>query len=360
MLKVCFVVHTFDKKDRGGVLKVVSDLANNFVKNNIDVKIISFGTVTDPAFNLDPRIELLALNLAQYNTTFYNGMAKFKWFFTSYNIIKKYISEMRSSVWITSSPPISLLFSYLKYKFGLKVIGCDHTSTLYRKSVFVQWVRNKILKNINLMVALTPEDQQFYNKHGINAVYIPNSIDLSSIIPSANSRKFALYVGRFSEEKQPIKAIEIFVRSGLYKRGLKLRMYGTGYLEKDVREFINKNNYNDIVEVIINVSNPDLIYKDACVLLMTSKTEGFPMVLLEAIARNVPCISFDCPYGPRNIIINGENGYLINPNRADEFSMVLSTLSKSFDFNNLEISGSLQRFDSDIILKKWVKIIKTI
>lgn len=348
---VNFVVHTFDKKDRGGVLRVVTDLANNFVKNDIGVRIISFGNIAEPAFYLDKRVQLIALDMKKYNTTFFKSFSKLGWFYAAYKAIKEILILSPSTVWITTSPPISLLFAFLKYLFDIKVIGCDHTSTLYKKHFFFQKIRNKLLSKLDVMIGLNPQDVEYYKRNRINSVCIPNGIDFVDVVRQNNEKKYLIYVGRFAKEKQPIKAIDLFVNSNLPSQGIIMRMFGHGELEIEVKEYIVNNKYSNIIEIVTDESNPNNIYQDAFVLLMTSKTEGFPMVLLEAIAREVPCISFDCPYGPRNIIINGVNGFLFDEN-TDNFNDFLEKIKKL----PIGMNDSISEFRIENIMKKYIRL----
>lgn len=352
-MKINFIVQTFDKIDRGGVLRVVSELANNLVlKENIDVTIVSFGVIKEYAFNLDPRIKVISLNMLKYNTSYYKGLLKLKWFFSAYQLLNKFIQNNNSDVWITSSPPTSLLMASLKNRYKIRVIGCDHTTTIYQKNIIVQKVRNFMLERLDVMVALTPQDKEYYESMGIKSVCIPNGIDLNTIKQRENDRKYIVFVGRFNEEKQPFKAIELFIDSQIYKHGLKLRMFGHGDYEQEIVEYIKLKNLEDYVEIIIGEKDPNKIYEHAYALLMTSKIEGFPLVLLEAIARNIPCISFDCPYGPRNIIQNGVNGFLINDSSQELRDSI--QLLKNIPEN---MTDSIKGFDMSNIVKVWIMLL---
>lgn len=348
---VNFIVHTFDRRDRGGVLKVVSDLANNFVKRGINVQIVSFGSITEPAFYLDERVQLTTLDMKKYNTTFFKGISKFNWFYAAYKAIKEVLILNQSSIWITTSPPISLLFSCLKFKFDIKVIGCDHTSTLYKKNFFFQKIRNKLLSKLDVMIGLNPQDAEYYRKNGIKSVCIPNGIDFIDVVQQRNERKYLIYVGRFAKEKQPFKAIDLFVNSKLPHQGINMRMFGHGEFEREIKNYIINNKYSNIIEIITNESNPNNIYKDAFALIMTSKTEGFPMVLLEAIARDVPCISFDCPYGPRNIIIDEVNGFLFDEN-IDNFNNLINKINDL----PIKMSDSIAKFRIEEIIQRYIDL----
>lgn len=352
-MKICFVVHTFDKRDRGGVLRVVSQLANLLCKEYV-VEILSIGRVNERSYDLNPNVILNTLDLDKHNTVFYKGLNKINWFKETYLRIKPSINE--DVVWITSSPPLSLLFALLRLNNkNIKVVGCDHTSTVYQKNYFFQKIRNKLLTLLNVMVSLNPQDQDYYFKNGINSVCIPNGIDFETLKKEKSNKKYLVFVGRFSDEKQPLKAIELFVNSELYNSNVILKMFGYGDLEKEIVKYIEINNCGDKVLIIKDETNPDIIYKDALALILTSKVEGFPMVLLEAISRNIPCLSFKIPYGPLNIIKENINGFFIEDS-VDDFDEKIERI-KNIDVES--IYKTLEEYSEKNILFKWKSLIES-
>ena len=86
------------------------------------------------------------------------------------------------------------------------------------------------------------------------------------------------------------------------------------------------------------------------------------MVLLEAMSFGVPCVSFDCPSGPRDIIRNSENGYLINCYDKEEYcNCVINYINKSKDEKNLLsdcASKFIEKWDNNLIIDKWKKLLK--
>lgn len=349
--KISFVVNTFDKRDRGGVLRIVSELSNKLI-NYYDVNIISFGIVYERAYDLNSKVNLISLSMGNYNTSFYKGLSKIIWFKEAREKIKPYI--VNDEVWLTTSPPISLLFSCLKFEYKkIKVIGCDHTSTIYKKNFFIQKIRNILLSKLDIMVGLTPQDAQYYLDHGINSVCIPNGIDFSKVNEFNSAKKHLIYVGRFNEEKQPFKAVDLFTGSSLYGTDITLKMYGHGDYENELEQYVLDKGYDKYVKIIKGETDPDVIYKDAFALILTSKIEGFGLVLLEAMARNIPCLSFKIPYGPLNIINNGINGFFINDSVLDfdEKSKLILELDENL------IEKSISMFDINEIVILWEKLI---
>ena len=102
------------------------------------------------------------------------------------------------------------------------------------------------------------------------------------------------------------------------------------------------------------------LYHSASIYAMSSRFEGLPMVLIEAQSCGLPCISFDCPEGPADIINDGVNGFLITPNDIESFSEKLLLLMKDEkmreDFGNKAFENSL-KFSTAEIAKKWFELL---
>jgi len=355
-MNINFVVHSLDKSNMGGVVKVVTDLANIFVENGVDVTIYSIGEIDNLCFDISHKVEIVSLGFKKHSTNQYEGLKKITWFIDGFNVFSKILKEKHNEIWLTTSPPLNLLFSVLKINNSkTKVIGCDHTSTIFSKGIIIDKIKYALLRKIDCMVALTEQDNEFYLKKGINSITIPNPIDIKAIRNFENNRKYIIYVGRFSDEKQPLHALEIFYKSELWKSGKKMRFFGLGILENEMKKFIKDHFLENFVEIITNEKNPDTIYKDAYCLLMTSKIEGFGLVLIEAISRNIPCIAFNVPYGPRNIIIHGENGFLIEDFSIEDSVIILKSSVIIELFEN-DLATTILKFDVERIKEKWMKV----
>ena len=124
-----------------------------------------------------------------------------------------------------------------------------------------------------------------------------------------------VYLGRFSNEKNPIRLIEVF--AGVVGRipGAKLGMVGSGDMENDVRARIEELNLQDNVTLYGFRKNPLRILSSAAVMVMTSLWEGLPMCALEAQALGVPIVSTPTD-GLKIVITDGENGYISDENEV--------------------------------------------
>lgn len=328
-----FIVHSFDEVYRGGVLRVVSILANNLVKRGMDVSIYSLGTVQNPAFMLDEKVKIIALNMDIYETVNLDIKNKIYWIIKTLIKLIPIVKESQPSIWITSSSLLSIIFSILKNKKN-RIIGCDHTSTFYlEKKPFTQ-LRNFLIKRLDIMISLTKEDLQYYEKKKITSCIIPNPIEELSSLPENN--KNIIFIGRFSKEKQPLEALHIFYESKLWEQGYTLKMFGYGELKSSLYWYINEKKLNHFVSIIESENNIKNMLTDSRCLIVTSEIEGFSLSIIEALSFGIPCFAYDAPYGPRNLIINGVNGYLVKLNDRDEF------ISKIRKIDNYPISKNIQ------------------
>ncbi|MFM9403633.1 glycosyltransferase [Myroides odoratimimus] len=365
MKDVVFIVHAYDKKSSGGVLRVVANVVNELAKRNCQVSILSLGSVQENElpYILEDKVKLRSLNIEKSCTNYYNGIFKSLWFYNAFFALNEVIKQRPNAIYIMTSPPLSIIGGILK-RSNNTILACDHTSTYYRLKFYLDKVRNSLLRRLDCMISLTPIDSDYYNRYNIHNYLIPNFIKLPKskeyyeIIDSELSiMKKVVFIGRFSQEKDPISAIKIFSESRLYERGYIFKMYGTGDLIDEVLLTINNLGLSNYIEVIQNESNVFSMLRDARVLISTSEVEGFGMVLLEAISLGVPCISYDAPYGPRSII-RKENGVIVELGNVRNFVCALTELVLKNEFSNRkEIVNSSLLFEKNFVMDKWVSLL---
>ncbi|TDM27181.1 glycosyltransferase [Macrococcoides caseolyticum] len=159
---------------------------------------------------------------------------------------------------------------------------------------------------------------------------IPHFINAPKDIINDKKDQF-VFMGRFSEEKQISHIIESYK---LYKEKgykTKLVLYGgvKGEERTKIENLIEKYNLKNEVTIQEFTNNPAQVFRESKASLLTSKFEGFPLSIMESINEGCPVIAYDIRYGPREIIVNGENGYLIEPNNIEQFAEAMISISES-------------------------------
>lgn len=140
--------------------------------------------------------------------------------------------------------------------------------------------------------------------------------------------------------------------------GWNLKIYGEGELKDDLQEKINEYGLSNI-KLMGYTENIEKVMENAAIFLLTSRYEGFVLVLIEALTKKIPCISFDCKEGPREIIDNGVNGYIVEDDNIDKYAEKLyylmsnNKVRKTFSANSQK---DLYRFDIDRVIKEWIKL----
>ena len=348
---IYFVVHNFSGSAGGGVNRVISETANELSKDlNYDVNILSLADLEGTAYPVVEKVKLHSLGMEKHSTTQYKGFFKVFWLFFSFIAVYNFYREQEQpSTWNLTSPPLIILFAFM-FKGKNKFINCEHTSPQRKKSNFITDFFYKFFLNRgDLTVSLNQHDQHYYEKKGIKSKLIHNGIKFPEKIEK-EKEKTIIFVGRFEYEKNPLAALEIFYASELWKNDYKLKLFGYGKYHKDILSGINEYGMENYVEIISNEKNPDKIYYKAKYLIMTSKFEGFGMVLVEAMSRGVPCIAYDCPNGPSDIIHDGVNGYLI-PNQNKEIFIKKLKEIPFFELN--QVMESVQKFNILNIVENW-------
>ena len=140
-------------------------------------------------------------------------------------------------------------------------------------------------------------------------------------------------------------------------------IYGEGEERIALEEKIRRYNLQEKLTLKGQVHNIYELYHQYSMIVMTSRYEGFPMVLLEAAACGLPMVSFDIQTGPSEIIKNGVNGYLCNKNSNSEMiNNIISLIGseenrKEFSYNSKKTAES---FSVDSICEQWKKLFKRI
>ncbi|MFL2030052.1 glycosyltransferase [Loigolactobacillus zhaoyuanensis] len=196
--------------------------------------------------------------------------------------------------------------------------------------------------------------------NNIYTVYNPVSPN-QNIIPQAEQAKF-VFIGRilFDGQKNLKELIDGLAQVKL--NNWQITMIGTGPDLQKCQNYIAEKYPNLIQSFIWKgwVDDPWTIIDEASLLLLTSKFEGFPMVLLEAISRGLPCLSSDCPTGPADIIQPAINGDLYQMGNLQEFSSKISYLLDEVHFESKTVKSSIEKFYDQSYEKNILKALNEV
>ena len=208
---------------------------------------------------------------------------------------------------------------------------------------------------IALYSQLAEKSSVIYNPVAKHIEDYAKSHDLTHV----EKQNYLLCVGRLEKQKAFHYAIEGFAGVANEFPNLRLKIVGQGSLEQELRQCAVDFGVADRVD--FEGFQKDMIpyYLHAKATLLTSLYEGFPNVLVESITLGTPVIAFDCPSGPKEIIQNGVNGYLVAYQDLDDFKSKLTNLINS-SFNPLDVCASASKSCVLEVSKTYQAVINSI
>ena len=200
-----------------------------------------------------------------------------------------------------------------------------------------------------------------YNLKKTKTIY--NPIDLKLISQKLLAQKpvdfdYILAVGRLCRQKGFDILINAFAKSNL-KSKIKLIILGEGKERKNLEKLIIELNLKKQVLLFGKVDNPFIFMKHAKFFTLSSRYEGFPVVLLEALACGTPVITTNCETGTSEIIENGKNGLLVPVEDVESLKMAMDKLfydRELYKKIKTNTRKSVERFDVKNIVKEWLKL----
>ena len=357
----------------GGVERVLTLKANYFADIfGYDVTIVLTDGFNRPnAFTLSDKVKVINLDInfeELWHCSFLNKTAKYLVKQYRYKReLKKLLMDIHPD--ITDSLLRREVNFITKINDGSVKIGEIHVSkrnfrtykdieTNFFKEYFSKlWIKSTIpsIQRLKRFVVLTEEDKESWGELN-NVVVIPNPVSFSTNHSSNLTNKRLLSVGRYDYVKGYDMLLRAWSKLESSFPDWRLDIYGAG----------NKEPYYKIIDELgidrkrcgLNGSTDNIKkeYLDSSVYVLSSRFEGFPMVLLEAMSCGLPVVSFACPCGPRDAIVDGINGLLVRNGDVDELVKALSRIMSNEELRS-SISkaaiDSIKRYNIDSIAKRW-------
>lgn len=362
-MKIAYITHAH--ANMGGMDKILSVKANWLINKGYEVSIITNSLQgKKPFFFFDERINIYYMHSPE------KGRLK------SYvDELDKFLNEIKPDIAISTGMRNARFLHRTKYR--CKKIMESHFSKYkkryklayfdkfkgghYLTNFFVKW-KDSIIKKYDKIVLLTEEDKKSY-KYLHNVEVVPNPIFSFPEKSSLLTEKRVIAVGRLSSQKGYGYMIDIWRRIVDSHPDWILNIYGEGReYQKMVKQIGALKLDKNIVIHPFSENMPEL-YVQNSIFMLTSRYEGLPLVLLEAMAAGLPCVSFDCKCGPSDIIKDGETGFLIPFGDNKKFAEKLLCLIENEEERiRMGKNGrkEVNKYGIDVIMQRWVDLFNQI
>jgi len=351
-MRIMFTIYSLG--GQGGAEKIQVIIANYLVSIGHEVIIVSLDN-RKVNFKIDERIHLLFHMPKKNNVAFAKGIL-----LTLEQIvfIKNTIIKIKPDVVIGFVSATNILTIIAALMTKTPVIISEHSS--YHRALknrFWKWLRRVVYPFANKSIVLTQEDKPKYS-YVKEVTVIQNPLILNAEYTHIQRKKTILSVGRLHNVKGFDLLIEAF--SKINAIGWKLSILGEGSERKKLEALVKKLNIADKVEFLGFVDNVELYYKQAAIYALSSRSEGFPGGLCEAMGYGCACVAFDCPTGPKEIISDGVDGLLVEAENVNALATALQSLIDDKSKRE-KIGGNAQkiseRLNIEVIGKKWEETI---
>lgn len=168
--------------------------------------------------------------------------------------------------------------------------------------------------------------------------------------------KNVIYVGRAEYEKAPDRLIDVWRVVAEKHADWTVSMYCTGAMLDKLKARVRDYGLEQQVRFMPPTKDMLSAYMSSSICVLTSRFEGFPVVLQEAMGCGIPCVSFNCPSGPRYIITDQEDGYLVRDGDIDGFAEKVCLLMEDEALRRRlgrQAKLSMARYGADVIMAQW-------
>ncbi len=361
-MKVCML--TFDLSSNGGVEKATIALANELCKTYQVVIASCIDADLDTSIfdkEIDSSICYGCLGLRQDRLS--------KMALSAKKLLPSFIERYGIDILILQGHWVGFLGTVCHLK-NTKVIFFDHGAIANqwddKKALVMRWIASRIANHI---VTLTERNRKDYihtfrvSSHKVSVLtnWI-NEDAYKSPSYNADSRKI-ISAGRFTEEKGFDLLVKAF--SPVYKEhpDWHLDIYGDGEQRTVIEESIHANHLEEGVTLKGMVSDLNQRYAEYAFYVLPSHREGMPLVLLEAKYNRLPIISFDVVTGPSEIITDGKDGLLVEPESIKGLTLAIKRLIEDRELREKMSKASqdnVTKFSKSAIVHQWIQLIDKI
>lgn len=377
-MKFLFVIKSFAQI--AGVERVMSDKMNYLASSGHSIMLVTYEQGNHPlVFDLHPSIKhkdldcrfFTLIKLPIIKRLYIGFLLKHKF----YKQIKVIIDDYKPDSIISPTYPLDVIGELAAAKGQSKLIFESHMAYIQALKEFsksrscigfiLAWLYDRrvlrLLQKCDCLAVLTQGDCSFWSQYISTVKVLPNPLtffpEVINDVPKDNHR--IISIGRLTFIKRFDRLIEAFSMICISNPNWHIDIFGEGSDKDILNSQIAKHHLNN--RIIIHPTTNDIYteMKKSRFLVMTSESEGFPLVLIEAMACGIPCISFDCPYGPGEIIEHNKTGLLAKDGDVSDLAKKMEYLmvnSYIIDEMSKQARISAGKYKKDIIMKTWEQL----
>lgn len=347
----------------GGASRVMSLLANYWAERGDDIMLITLDTAAADAFSLDARVRRVALDMMQDSSGMFAALANNRRRLVA---IHESIAASGADVVLSFEDRMNVLVVLATVGLGVRQVLCERTDVT-RHRIGKLW---PILRRLSYPLAtalvvqtraLLPWAQSvMFSKRRVRVIPNPVLIERFAACNADSNRPLTIVsVGRLAPEKGYDVLLRAFAEVARDFPAWRLIIAGDGAERESLAALMRALNLDGQVRLAGYVPEPEEVLANASIFVMSSRYEGFPNALLEAMASGLAVISTACT-GSVELITHGVNGMLVPVDSRSELADAMRQLMKDAGMRHQlgrNARSAAQRYSLDSVIKEWDALI---
>lgn len=380
-MKLIYIIKSFAAT--AGVERVMSDKMNWLAEKSYSITLVTYEQGNHQlVYQLNQSIRHFDLNTRFFEIGKYSYYKRPFCFLKLRHKFKNRLQDLlinnKPDVIITTTYSMPLLDIIVKVNPKAKLIleshiACykvrksnefSHKSLLYLFASIYDKITLRYVKDFDKLITLTEGDANDWRATTSKIHIIPNPITLfPDTVAQIGKTKRIICVGRLHEQKGFDMLIDAFSLISSKCPDWNIDIFGSGDEEKMLKDRISANHLEK--RITINPPTHEIFteYQKSDFFVLSSRYEGYALVLIEAMACGLPCVSFRCKYGPEEAIKDGENGILVNNGDIMQLSEKILWMIQHPDARvrmGKAARESVRRYKKDMIMQQWTKLFESL
>lgn len=356
MKNICFFAGNVDLG--GGTERSLTLVANEMAERGYHVTILNLWGGRRPFFSLVETVRIASLFPEKISFT--------KNFIKVLSLLRSYVKENKVDVLVSVESSQSLYALPACTGLGITQVNWEHFNAKVDLGFFPRRIARRLAAKLSdHIVVLTERDRELWRRnigvrHQITA--IPNAIPFSVTEHESERENIVLAVGRFTYQKGFDLLLESWRHASKRLDGWQLWIVGDGEDRAMLESLVDQFELQNSVVIHGPTTTIGDYYRKAKWFCLSSRFEGFPMVLLEASSWGLPIVAFDCDTGPAEIISHNVNGLLCPPENTTALSeAIVEALSlDEMSYQAMQANARMiaNKFTLPHIGDMWVKLLE--
>ncbi len=370
-MKLLYFVNSLTNS--GGIERILVDKVNYLAalpECPYEIHIAYYGKECEiPFYRLNSAIRLHSIDMNGRTASFSRRIMTVP---TLYHHMRRIIKEVKPDVIINES--MKLVSYILPFTFkhipriyvihfsyeGLIIMDKESFHNSFKQYVMM-WLRKSLLKKYDRFVVLTEHDRKRWNAKTVEV--IPNFTNFVEQVPSNLNHKKAICVGRLTHQKDMpmlIRAWKLVVEE---EPEWILDIWGSGNEYESLKSLIGETGLEKHVFLKGTSQRIEAEYNQASLFVLSSRYEGFALVLLEAMNAGLPCVSFDIP-GCNNLISDGDNGIIAKERTTECLANSILKYIRLGKEEKLRMQSNalttVAKYSKERVMQMWIQLFETL